>query len=197
MLSSKWTRSSSSLTFSHVMIMSTISKLPHHLLSAFRKFGVNSTTSTYYGNYSTCSTLHHDENAMVAMEWYRKLIKKASFIPNQAKRKQILQQIRKEFKDATQVSSSSDWIKKAEQALQFLTMITPKTPTSKQASTPQQPHDGIVKYVKIDGEWVDVRNVDPDKLQKRDLAYMKGGSEDSFAQSTPFSCPPGGCGRCQ
>ncbi|KAG2393632.1 hypothetical protein C9374_007163 [Naegleria lovaniensis] len=151
------------------------------------------TNKCYYSTYSSSS------NAVMVMEWYRKLIKKASFIPNQAKRKQILQQIKKEFKDTTEVSSSSNWIKKAEEALQFLTMITPKTPTSKQGtpSTSHSHNDGIVKYVKIDGEWVDVRYVDPEKLQKKDTAYMKGGSEDSFSQSPSSPCPPGGCGRCQ
>ena len=146
------------------------------------------TTTMHNNNVSHYVTNKSETEIMM---WYRKLMKRALFIPNEGKRNQIIQQIKQEFRK----EFKAEWLTKCQEGFQFLSMITPKAP-SKQISNTPIVADGVVKYIKVDGEWIDMKSVDPEKLQKKDVAYMKGGSEDSFSRS-PSSCPPGGCGKCQ
>ena len=133
--------------------------------------------------------------SIVALGWYKKLLKQVRLVQPQTKQNQLFSQIRQgfqKFKNQQNLFSREQWIAKAEEQFKFLAMITPRAPSSSTSSPTID--DGVVKYIKIDGEWVDMKMVDPTRLQRKDVAYMKGGSEDRTAAP---SCPPGGCGRCQ
>ncbi|EFC36295.1 predicted protein [Naegleria gruberi] len=140
--------------------------------------------------YSTSSAANHHTTTITSnselLEWYRKLVKRASYIESESKRKQVLAQLKSEFSK----SSLNDWRRKAEESFKFLCMITPKVPISKQQQT--KANDGVTQFVKVDGEWQAMKSVDPEKLQKKDSAYLK-----ETSQPPPSACPPGGCGRCQ
>ncbi|KAL9644649.1 hypothetical protein ABK040_015388 [Willaertia magna] len=131
---------------------------------------------------------------------YKQLCKTSQHIVDPIKKINTLQKIKESFhlkKDELNPENIQSLLKKGNDTLSYLKATTPKLKPSKNNKQQEQQivddsYFGVTKFIKVDGEWKDVRDVEESKIQKREKAFVK----ESTGGSGGMSCPPGGCGRC-